>query len=59
MSMITTFLAIAAIFSSQLAYAYDVNPLQDICVAVQDFNTSGKSSFYSHHNFLGHLFSKL
>ncbi|XP_049408024.1 germin-like protein subfamily 1 member 19 [Solanum stenotomum] len=40
MSWFITILAIAALFSSQLAYAYDVNPLQDICVAVQDSNTS-------------------
>ncbi|KAH0638138.1 hypothetical protein KY289_038053 [Solanum tuberosum] len=40
MRWLITILAIATLFSSQLAYAYDVNPLQDICVAVQDFNTS-------------------
>lgn len=41
--LITTLVAIAAFFSSQLAYAYDLNPLQDICVGVKDTNASGKS----------------
>ncbi|XP_009773221.1 germin-like protein subfamily 1 member 17 [Nicotiana sylvestris] len=38
--LITTLVAIAAFFSSQLAYAYDLNPLQDICVGVKDTNAS-------------------
>lgn len=50
MSWLTT-LAIVAFFSSQLVYSYDISPLQDICVAVQHSNTSGKSSFYSHDNY--------
>ncbi|KAK4357022.1 hypothetical protein RND71_022632 [Anisodus tanguticus] len=36
MSWLITTLAISAFFSSQLAYAYDLNPLQDLCVAVKD-----------------------
>ncbi|XP_019229778.1 PREDICTED: germin-like protein subfamily 1 member 17 [Nicotiana attenuata] len=40
MSWLITILAIAAFFSSQLAYAYDLNPLQDICVGVKDTNAS-------------------
>uniref|UniRef100_K4CW26 Germin-like protein n=1 Tax=Solanum lycopersicum TaxID=4081 RepID=K4CW26_SOLLC len=40
MRWLITILVIATFFSSQLAYAYDDNPLQNICVAVQDSNTS-------------------
>uniref|UniRef100_M1A8U7 Uncharacterized protein n=1 Tax=Solanum tuberosum TaxID=4113 RepID=M1A8U7_SOLTU len=40
-----TTLAITAFICSS-AYAYDNNPLQDICVAVNDSHASGKSSFY-------------
>ncbi|XP_016511639.1 germin-like protein subfamily 1 member 7 isoform X2 [Nicotiana tabacum] len=36
--LITTL--VAASFSSQLAYAYDLDPLQDICVAVNDSKAS-------------------
>lgn len=41
-----TTLTIIAFFLSP-AYAYDLNPLQDLCVAVNDSKASGKSSFYS------------
>ncbi|XP_060181996.1 germin-like protein subfamily 1 member 17 [Lycium barbarum] len=40
MSWLIITLAIAAFFSSQISYAYDLNPLQDICVAVNDSNAS-------------------
>ncbi|XP_009773220.1 germin-like protein subfamily 1 member 17 [Nicotiana tabacum] len=40
MSWLIATLAIAAFFSSQLAYAYDLNPLQDICVGDTDSNGS-------------------
>ncbi|CAN4091144.1 unnamed protein product [Withania somnifera] len=40
MSSLITTIAIATFFSFQLAYAYDVSPLQDLCVAVKDSNTS-------------------
>ncbi|OIT29879.1 germin-like protein subfamily 1 member 17 [Nicotiana attenuata] len=40
MCWLMTTLAIAALFSSQLAYAYDLDPLQDICVAVNDSKAS-------------------
>ncbi|PHU21663.1 Germin-like protein subfamily 1 member 17 [Capsicum chinense] len=40
MNLLLTTLAILASFESQLAYAYDLHPLQDICVAVKDPNTS-------------------
>ncbi|KAM3249234.1 hypothetical protein P3L10_011003 [Capsicum annuum] len=40
MDLLITTLAILAFFESQLAYAYDLHPLQDICVAVKDPNTS-------------------
>ncbi|XP_009766872.1 germin-like protein subfamily 1 member 17 [Nicotiana tabacum] len=40
MSWLITTLAITAFFSSQLAYAYDPNPLQDICVGVTDTTAS-------------------
>ncbi|XP_059277690.1 germin-like protein subfamily 1 member 17 [Lycium ferocissimum] len=40
MSWLITTLSITAFFSYQLAYAYDLDALQDICVAVKDPNTS-------------------
>ncbi|PHT39018.1 hypothetical protein CQW23_22591 [Capsicum baccatum] len=44
MNLLITTLAILAFFESQLAYAYDLHPLQDICVAVKDPNISAIAS---------------